>query len=272
MFDSTSRACTLATSHLTPLWFTGMLKFGLGWQESKEKKMKSSLTKIALSSLLLMSSSLLASEVEVTITNLTKGIYFTPLLISAHNADAKLYTSGQAASTSLQMMAEGGDISGLVTDLTAAGADSVENPAGGLLAPAHSSMTTLDVNHQAGNHYLSIVAMMLPTNDGFIGLNSALIPTEAGTYKYMLNAHDAGTEANDEIINGAGMPNSVGVPAAPDGMGGENATGLSVSAEGFVHIHRGNIGDFDTSGGVSDLNAQTHRFLNPVASVTITVK
>jgi len=232
--------------------------------------MKSTLTKIALSSVLTLSASLMASEVEVSITNLTKGIYFTPLLVAAHSSDAKMYTAGESASPALQKMAEGGDISALVTALDSAGAESVENPAGGLLAPGATSMTTL--TPQSGNDHLSIVAMMLPTNDGFVGLNNVMIPTAPGTYKYALNAHDAGTEANDEIINGGGAPNTPGIPAAPDGMGGSNATGLSGVAEGFVHIHRGNVGDFDATGGVSDLNAQAHRFLNPVASVIITVK
>jgi len=234
--------------------------------------MKSTFNKIILSSALLMSSSLVASEIEVKITNLTNGIYFTPLLVAAHSADATLFTPGATASLSLQKMAEGGDIADLVSDLTTSGADITENPAGGLLAAGASTTSTLDVNHEGGNHYLSIVAMMLPTNDGFIAMNSTLIPTTPGVYNYMLNAYDAGTEANDEIINGGGTPNTPGIPAAPDGTAGTGATGLSSTIEGFIHIHRGNIGDGDDSAGVSDLNILTHRFLNPVASVMITVK
>ena len=234
--------------------------------------MKTSFTKIILSTALLTSTSLFASEVEVKITNLTKGIYFTPLLVSAHNAEAKLFTAGEAASSALQKMAEGGDIADLATNLTGAGATNIENPAGALLAPGANTTATLNIDDTLGNDYLSIVAMMLPTNDGFIALNSAKIPSEAGTYMYTLNAYDAGTEANDEIINGAGAPNSAGIPAAPDGTAGTGASGLTSTVEGFVHIHRGNVGDFDSIAGVSDLNAQTHRFLNPVASVIVVVK
>lgn len=234
--------------------------------------MKTSFTKIILSTALLMSTSLFASEVEVKITNLTKGVYFTPLLVSAHNEGAKLFVSGEAASSALQKMAEGGDIADLAADLTTAGATNIENPAGALLAPGMNTTAMLSIDDTLGNDYLSIVAMMLPTNDGFIALNSVKIPSEAGTYVYKLNAYDAGTEANDEIINGAGAPNTAGIPAAPDGNGGTGASGLTSIAEGFVHIHRGNVGDFSSTAGISDLNAQTHRFLNPVASVTIVVK
>lgn len=221
--------------------------------------MKSSLTKLALTSALIMSSSIYALEIDVKITNLTSGINFTPLLVSAHHSSAKLFTAGAAASANLTAMAEGGDISGLASDLTAAGATSSENGAGGLLAPGASA--TVSLSTAKGNDYLSIVAMMLPTNDGFIALNSVQIPTKKGTYKYAVNAHDSGTEANDEL--------TVNIPALASGTGG---TGLTGTSEGFVHVHRGNVGDFSSSDGVSDLDAQTHRFLNPVASVVITVK
>ncbi|MFK5936778.1 MAG: spondin domain-containing protein [Sulfurimonas sp.] len=221
--------------------------------------MKSTFTKIALSSALIFSSSLMALEIDVKITNLTKGISFTPLLVSAHNANAALFMAGSVASSNLKAMAEGGDISGLVTDLNASGATSVQNPASGLLSAGSSTTTSLST--ASGNDYLSIVAMMLPTNDGFLAMNSVKIPTTVGTYKYELNAYDAGTEANDELAGN--------IPALATGSGG---TGVSTTSEGFVHIHRGNVGDFDASAGLSDLNAATDRFLNPVASVVITVK
>jgi len=224
--------------------------------------MKSTLTKLALTSALIMSSSLMALEIDVKITNLTSGISFTPLLVSAHDSSSKLFMAGSAASTNLQAMAEGGDISGLVTDLTTAGANSIENPAGGLLAPGANTTTSLSTT--AGNDYLSIVAMMLPTNDGFIAMNSVKIPTEVGTYKYVLNAHDAGTEANSEL--------TADIPGAGGFAAGTGATGISAAIEGFVSIHRGNVGDLNSSGGASDLDASTQRFLNPVASVIITVK
>ncbi len=234
--------------------------------------MKSTFTKIALSSALLLSSSLFAADIDVKIVNLTKNISFTPLLVTAHSADAQLYAAGQPASASMQMMAEGGNIAGLVTDLTTAGANNVENPAGGLLAPGAS--TTASLTTDDSNDRLSIVAMMLPTNDGFIGLNNYKIPTTPGVYKVELDAHDAGTEANDEIVNGGGMPNTPGIPAHPGAEEGfaTNATGIAGVAEGYVHIHRGNIGDFDKTGGMSDLDATTDRFINPVAAVIITVK
>ena len=119
-----------------------------------------------------------AADINVQITNLTNGIWFTPFLVAAHPADSALFTSGQPASASLQAMAEGGDISGLVADLQGLGATIQEDPANGLLPPAMSA--NVDVNTDGtSNVLLSVVAMLLPTNDAFAGLNGIAIPAEA---------------------------------------------------------------------------------------------
>lgn len=223
--------------------------------------------------ILLSGASALASaqQVEVSITNLTQGIYYTPFIISAHSADVSVFNVGEAASAELQAMAEGGDISGLSAMLTNANADIVENPASGLLAPSMNTTAQLDTTD--GNMYLSITAMLLPTNDGFVGLNSWKIPSEAGSYTFTLNAYDAGTEANDErVVAGSGAPGVAGIPAAPGGGAGTDGTGITTSEENtMIHIHRGNLGDDDMAGGKSDLNNTVHRWLNPVARVTVTV-
>lgn len=218
----------------------------------------------------LAASPVMAQNLDITITNLTHGTYFTPLLVSAHSGGNHLFQPGVAATSHLQAMAEGGAISGLASDMAAIGADSTENPAGGLLAPGvstHFSMSTA-----SGNDHLSITAMLLPTNDGFVGLNALPIPTSPGTYHYTLNGYDAGTEANDEIVNGRGTPGEPGIPADPGGVAGSGATGVTATeANTVVHIHRGILGDTDDSGGASDLDSRVHRWLNPVAELVITV-
>ena len=214
-----------------------------------------------------------AQTIDVKVTNLTQGIFFTPLLLSAHNATTHLFEAGQAASSELQAMAEGGDIAGLVTAATAVGAVNSENPAAGLLAP--SSATMVSALDTGSNTHLSIVAMLLPTNDGFVGLNGWEIPQTAGTYRILLNGYDAGTEANDEKVIGdaGGAPGVLGIPANPGGNGGTGATGVTTTETNkTVHIHPGNLGDTDTSAGISDVDSRVHRWLNPVAEVIVTVK
>jgi len=215
-----------------------------------------------IASVALLSQSLLAQDIDIKITNNTNGIYFTPFIVSAHPSSHSIFTLGNAASSHLKAMAEGGDISGLSHDLAALNANSVENPAKGLLAPGASVITSL--SSAKANTNLTIAAMLLPTNDGFVALNNWEIPTKAGTYMIDIKAYDAGTEANTEKITD--------IPADPGAKAGTKATGISNMVEGFVHVHRGNIGDSEMNGGKSDLDASAHRWLNPIATVTVTVK
>ncbi|SES93970.1 spondin domain-containing protein [Thalassotalea agarivorans] len=212
-----------------------------------------------------------AAELDVTISNLTQGIHFTPLVVAAHDDSGKMFASGEMASPELQAIAEGGSIDGMVTLLGTINADVAANPAGGLLAPGASTMTSMSTADS--NMYLSIAAMILPTNDGFVGVNSWKIPTEPGTYTFTMNAYDAGTEVNDEIINGGGASGTPGIPVAPGGDGGTGGTGVATTeTNSYVHIHRGNLGDDNATGGKSDLDSSIHRWLNPVARVTVVVK
>ena len=213
-----------------------------------------------------------ATQFNVEITNLTNAIYFTPFLVAAHPAGNNLFSVGEAASANLQAMAEGGDTAGLLADVNGLGATVVDNPAAGLLAPTMS--TSFDMNTDGtSNDRLSIVAMLLPTNDAFAGLNAVEIPSEPGTYVFNVPAYDAGTEANDELLTGGGAPGAAGMPADPGGLTGTGGTGAAMAdANTTVHIHRGALGDTDAAAGASDLDSRVHRWLNPVIRVTITVQ
>lgn len=213
----------------------------------------------------------MAQDLDISITNLTHNTYFTPLLVAAHSDANHLFQPGTTASNNLQAMAEGGDISGLTSDMAAVGADYELNPAGGLLAPGAS--TSVAMTTGSGNNRLSITAMLLPTNDGFVGLNALAIPKVPGTYHYTLNGYDAGTEANNElIVSGGGVPGVLGIPGDPSGDAGNNGSGV-VNTEGnnVIHVHRGVLGDTNPSAGISDLDSRVHRWLNPVAELTLTV-
>lgn len=203
-----------------------------------------------------------AAQLEVTVTNATKGIYFTPILAAAHDSNLFMFRTGETASAELESMAEGGDISGLSSLIANAGGVVVENPASGILNPGVATTFDIDTGDLA---YLSLGAMLLPTNDGFVGLDSWKIPTQAGTYKANLNSYDAGTEPNDELA--ASMPNPPFITFGAGGTGVETA--LSNTK---VHVHPGNLGDSDPVAGISDLDSSSHRWLNPVATITIVVK
>ncbi|MBO2610400.1 spondin domain-containing protein [Shewanella algae] len=212
-----------------------------------------------------------AAQLEISINNLTHGNHFTPLLIAAHDGNSHLFQAGEPASSALQKMAEGGDISELQLAVTANNGVIVANPAAGLLAPG-AKVEKVMLDSGALTH-LSLMAMLLPTNDAFVGLDGWEIPSTPGSYTLYLNAYDAGTEANDEQITGGGAPGVPGIPAAPDGMGGQNGTGvMDDSSNDRVHIHPGLLGDTDPNGGISDVDSRIHRWLNPVAALIVTVK
>lgn len=232
------------------------------------------LAALTIGSVLFASPVVADDRITIEVKNLTYGFHFTPLLIAAHDRDAYLFRGGETASPELQAMAEGGDISELASLAGGAGAAVVENPAGGLLAPgAKTDPAQLRVKKRTQG-YLSVVAMLLPTNDGFVGLDSWPIPRKKGTYTVDLVAWDAGTEANDERIVGmpGGAPGVPGIPAAPGGNGGINGSGVPTAAEGFVHVHRGPLGDAMQDGGASDLDSRIHHWQNPVAQLTVTVR
>lgn len=222
-----------------------------------------------------------AATITVQIQNLTHASYFTPLAVVAHDADNHLFQVGQVASEGIIEMAEGGGLTGLTATAEAIGAQAevavVEN-ANGFLSPGLYGTVT-DLEAADSNTQLSITGMVLPSNDGFVGLDSWTIPEAAGTYTIYLNAYDAGSEANNELLVGmpAGASGVAGIPGNPGGVAsGTGGTGAVGEAEAddntTVHIHRGVLGDTDSEGGVSDLDSRVHRWLNPVAKVVVTVQ
>lgn len=213
-----------------------------------------------------------ASDYEVTITNLTRGIHFTPLIAAAHDRNVRMFHAGGEASSPLQAIAEGGDIQSMNDLLSGFGANVAAGD--GLLAPG-GSVTLMLNDVSARNSVLSVSGMLLPTNDGFVGVDSAELPHAVGkSVTLFARAYDAGTEANDELVGG-GAPGMPGFPAPPPVVAtgtGTGGTGINTVAEGFVHVHPGVLGDLDPNGGVSDINAAVHRWQNPVARVVITHK
>lgn len=230
--------------------------------------------------LLLAAPAMYAADLSITVTNLTRGTWFTPLLVATHPASFKSFTEGSPASVAIQSVAEAGDTTGVQAQLPAGGSKVVD-PNGGPLKPGGTSApATLTGGAGTANSQLTLLAMMVPTNDGFIALNAIDIPTTAGTYTYDVSAYDAGTEANDEKKAAAGGINQPGMifPAFLNDTTGKLSADINPAAtgfanatkEGYVHIHRGIVGS--VAGGASALDNTVYRWLNPVARVVLTVK
>lgn len=264
-------------------------------------KIKSISAAVAASFLFVATAPAQAATLTVNITNLTAGFHFTPRLLVAHDLDAPntpLFVSGSPASEGLIAIAEGGNTAPLTATLDTDTSSQVNNTFGGLVGPAS---TSADYTFDSADHtHLSMLSMMIPTNDAFVGLSNWKIPTEPGTYTVNINAYDSGSEANDEINSATttlvtsdgssfgGAPGSPGMATPPptQPLLGSGAMGINVDSdgttltvdandsnggEGNVHIHRNGLGDADLAGGKSDLDATVHRWLNPVARLTVTV-
>jgi hypothetical protein len=199
---------------------------------------------------------------EVTITNVTQGQTFTPFIVTTHKSSIALFELGSPASAELEMLAEGGDIGPLAGVLEGAGRAVRDIRQGdGLLGPGSSVSFTIKGDPRRDT--LSLAAMLIPTNDTFVALDTVRLPY-AGTAKYMARAYDAGTEANDQSCGNIPGPR----------CGGEGHSPVpGPDDEGFVHVSNGfhELGDTDAD-GFEVLGPDIYDWRNPVAIVTVTVK
>jgi len=213
-----------------------------------------------VASLVFASSSALASGskiYKVTITNITNSITFTPILVASHRKKASVFKLGERASDALAEIAESGSPASLAAMLETDYHATVES-SGGQLLPGES--ITVEVSAAHGARRITVASMMLPTNDGFIALNSVKAP-KRGSVTYYSPGYDAGSEPNDELCSSIPGPTCGGTGPSPN---------VDPSDEGYVHIHRGIHGSNPSGTFVSELAADVYDWRNPVAKITIT--
>ena len=223
-------------------------------------KRKNLLATISLSiAMSFASSSVLAKDpvYEVTITNLTKNIIFTPILVVSHRKGINLFKPGDFASSELESIAEGGDTAPMTTLLEDDSKVIDVVNSGGPLTPGDS--VTVEVDATKGAKYISMASMMLPTNDGFIALNGVKAPHGKASVIYHSPGYDAGTEANDELCIHIPGPQCTIING---GVEGEAFSAPDATDESYVHIHSG-------IQSVGDLAPGIYAWLNPVALISI---
>jgi hypothetical protein len=186
-------------------------------------------------------------DYEVTITNITKGQSFTPTLLVTHKSDISLFTTGEMALDELATLAESGNtapLQNLLDGLPGMVADT--NTSAGLLFPGDS--VTMAISSSGSFDRVSFAAMLIPTNDTFVALNSLELPKEMA--EVTVPAYDAGSELNDELC--ANIP-------GPDCGDMDNSGG---TGEGYVYIGNG-------IRGIGDLDEAEYDWNNPVARVVV---
>ncbi|MYD86573.1 MAG: hypothetical protein F4Y14_10610 [Acidobacteria bacterium] len=189
---------------------------------------------------------------EVKITNLTPGQAFTPFLLVTHSPDMNLFIPGTMASDELRAIAEGGNIMpmkemymGMMGVMDVQSIDMMTTP---------GVTNSIMVSGMYG-YRVSLVAMLLPTNDGFVGANM-MLPMEGGMMGYAYG-YDAGTEMNDEMCSS--IPNPGWNDMECDAHGHGEAIGMG---EGAIVIHSGIHGH-------GDFMPMYRDWKNPVARITI---
>lgn len=187
-------------------------------------------------------------QYKVTITNITKGQSFTPILAATHSSKVSLFSLGEPASAELGQIAEGGNIAPLNEQLSNSNSVGTTTASEGLLMPGQSVELMLDASYRYRK--LSFAAMLLPTNDTIVAINGVNLPSR-GTKSVFASAYDAGTETNDEMCSSIPGPTCGGVPFSPEDEG-----------EGYVYISSG-------IHGIGDLESSQYDWRGKVAKVVI---
>lgn len=190
---------------------------------------------------------------EVTVTNLTYGQPLSPVGVALHD-EGQFWMVGETASTELEYLAEGGDNSQLLGLSVVNASASGDAPFG----PGASQTVTVTIEDTTDSK-LSLVTMLVNTNDAFTGLNAIDLSglMVGDSWSSYAGVYDSGTEANSEM---AGT-----IPGPADGGTGFDAARDDVD---FVGKHPGVVSQDD--GLATSVLTQAHRFDNPAVYITIT--
>lgn len=190
---------------------------------------------------------------EVTVKNLTYAQPLSPIGIALHT-EGNFWQLGQTASVELETLAESGDNSGLLGLSIVNTSISDAAP----LGPGSSITLTLTTEDMM-DAKLSLVSMMVNTNDGFSGLNAIDVSAlEVGSQlNFKTRAYDSGTEVNNEA--------SGTIPGPADMGEGFNAARDDVD---FVAVHPGVVSSDD--GLTQSVLNYAHKFDNSLMGVSIT--
>lgn len=216
-----------------------------------------------------VASAQMGSTYAITITNHTPQPISPPIVI-AHALDFQPVVPGQVADPALWRLAEDGDAGELATVARVdAGVYEVVTAAGPLL-PGES--VTLDIGVTDDFHYLTVLGMLVATNDAFVfwgaevgaavamgGMGDAMGGDMGGDmmgmapaiYDGVARVFDAGSEADTESC--------ADIPGPPCGNKGVR---VPDGAEGTIHLDGGIL-------GVGDLDPASFDWLNPAISVTV---
>ncbi len=203
---------------------------------------------------------------EVSVVNLTLAQPLSPVAIMLHASGFNSFIDGEPASIALEMLAEGGSNIDVLGEAASASQHLASGSTSGPVPPlALSEAVALTVPvDQLDDVRLSVITMLVHTNDAFTGVNATDISNmEVGQSRVFTGpTWDSGTELNDE--SGSNMPG----PA----FGGEGFNAARDDLFDRVHFHTGvvtsNSVDVESGSAESDLTDR-FRFDNPTSRIIV---
>lgn len=206
---------------------------------------------------------------SVTIQNLTDGQALTPPLAITHSPMTQLFDVGLPASPEIQALAENGNGAPLKEHLNGMPHANIMEGMSGPLVPASNpgnthftDATTLRIHGDEYSNTLSVLAMLICTNDGFTGLNAVPLP-QHGSKLFLTAGMDAGTEMNTEDYADL-VPPCQGLFGVDSGISGTGASNPALAEAGVITHHTG-------IQGIKHLASEMHNWANPVAKITVTL-
>lgn len=192
---------------------------------------------------------------RVSVENLTYSQPMAPMAVVYHSKDTALFEVGETSTLGLEKLAEDGDNSELLSELSLDPMVKVSKGGTGLILPGKSDSVTLEGDI---TECISVVSMLVNTNDAFAGISCADVSTMQSGEKIMLGmvTYDAGTEANSE--------KAMTIPGPAGGGEGFNAVR---DDRDFVSVHSGVVTMDD--GPTTSALTQAHKWDNPAALLVI---
>jgi hypothetical protein len=189
------------------------------------------------------------AEYEVTLENLSPAGSqpLSPPILAVHSPSFRIFHIGGYASDELAQVAQDA-VNGPLVSLLLTNPSEVSEVVVGAEGPIFpGSSQTFDISAQGNFTKLSLVTMLVNTNDGFTGTDKLQLP-QRGSKTYYLRSYDAGSEENTELI--AHIP-------------GQGNPLMGNSTNDKIKYHPGIL-------GVGDLDPAMFGWDEPVAKLTIT--
>jgi len=192
---------------------------------------------------------------RVTVENLTENQTITPAVVASHEPSFRVFKRNQPASYGLAQLSENGGVPVLVDELSNEPKVADVAVAGDApIAPGGSASTLITTALRADR--ISVVAMLICTNDGFAGVSNAKARSHGGALTAYGRAFDAGSEINTQDFDDL-VPPCSGIPGTGTGM-----SNPALAENGTVQGHSG-IADR------GDLTPEANGWEDPAIKVTI---